>query len=147
MLKILRFCTHVIGSYLGGRGLGLLRRPMTSAGAWNEIREMRGKGHSLSGPARTSLPHRVLLLQQTNSSIPGTTKLNSARVFYLGLCPSGLFILKKNKFSQKKNSVQGKTGIRPKSNHISTLRSYLNRGYIKFSYTGSFKRATHLAVA
>lgn len=102
MLKILRFCTHVIGSYLGGRGLGLLRQPMTSAGAWNEIREMRGKGHSLSGPARTSLPHRVLLLQQTNSSIPGTTKLNSARVFYLGLCPSGLFILKKNKFSQKK---------------------------------------------
>lgn len=102
MLKILRFCTHVIGSYLGGRGLGLLRRPMTSAGAWNEIREMRGKGHNLPGPARTSLPHRVLLLQQTKSSIPGTTKLNSARVFYLGLCPSGLFIFLKNKFSQEK---------------------------------------------
>lgn len=145
MLKILRFCTRVIGSSLGGRGLGLLRRPMTSAGAWNEIREMRGKGHNLPGPARTSLPHRVLLLQHTNSSIPGTTKLNAARVFYLGFCPSGLF--KKQIFSEKKNSVQGKTGIRPKSNHISPLRSYLNRGYIKFSYTGSFKIATHLAVA
>lgn len=101
-VKNLKVLHHQIGSYLGGRGLGLLRRRMTSAGAWNEIREMRGKGHNLSGPARTSLPHRVLLLQQTNSSIPGTTKLNAARVFYLGLCPSGLFIFKKNKFFQKK---------------------------------------------
>lgn len=41
--------------------------------------------------------------QQINFSIPGTAKLNSARVFYLGLCPSGLFILKKkNKFSSEK---------------------------------------------
>lgn len=35
---------------------GLLGRPMTSAGAWNEIREMRGKGHNLSGQHELLFP-------------------------------------------------------------------------------------------
>lgn len=77
----------------------------------------------------------------------GTTKLNFARVFYLGLCPLVIFFFLNQIFSEKKkNSVQGKTGIRPKSNQVSALGSYLNSGHIKFLYIQSFKRATHLGV-
>lgn len=49
--------------------------------------------------------------------------------------------------STEKKSAQGENGIRPKSNQVSALKSYLNRGYIKFLYLWSFKVFTHLAVA
>lgn len=96
----------------------------------------------LLSPVWPPLPHRALLFQPINPFYPSSQSWTWQG--YLFVC---LFIFYQISSKKKKNSVQGKNGIRPKSKQISALKSYLNRQYIKFLYLRSFKIFTHLALA
>lgn len=94
---------------------------------WAEEKKCKAKAHS-SQPCVTPSSPQSPTIPADKPFLPLITKLNLARVF---IC---LFIYFLLNFLKKKNSVQGKNGIRPKSKQISALKSYLNRQYIKFLY-------------
>lgn len=107
----------------------------------------RQRSHTLPRPAWPSPSPRCPIISADKLFCTQTTKLNLATVFYLGLCPLVFFFLNQIFSEKKKNSVQGKTGIKPKTNQVSALSHSLTEGILKFLYVWSLKRSTHLAVA